>query len=82
MSAPQVVQSLSSASGPAGGWFRTQLATLRNRFINTEKRRQRAALIGTSFAAHRPVWITAGGGAYTTAVAVYLTMKLMRRIPV
>ncbi|RDW68905.1 uncharacterized protein DSM5745_08665 [Aspergillus mulundensis] len=80
MSAPQVVQSISS--GPAGGWFRTQLATLRNRFVNTEKRRQRAALVGTSFVAHRPVWITAGTGAYTTAVAVFLTMKMMRRVPV
>ncbi|KAL4885702.1 hypothetical protein BJY04DRAFT_179077 [Aspergillus karnatakaensis] len=82
MSAPQVVQSLSSASGPAGGYVRSQLATLRNRFLNTEKRRKRAALLSTSFAAHRPVWITAGAGAYTSAVAVFLAMKYMRRLPV
>ncbi|KAL4916451.1 hypothetical protein BDW62DRAFT_202779 [Aspergillus aurantiobrunneus] len=80
MSAPQVVQNISS--GPAGGYVRTQLATLRNRFLNTEKRKQRAALVSTSFAAHRPVWVTAGGAAYTTAVAVFLTMRYMRRIPV
>ncbi|OJJ07538.1 hypothetical protein ASPVEDRAFT_88786 [Aspergillus versicolor CBS 583.65] len=80
MSAPQVVQSISS--GPAGGYVRTQLATLRNRFLNTEKRKKRAALVSTSLAAHRPVWISAGGAAYTTAVAVFLTMKFMRRIPV
>lgn len=35
MSSPQVVQSISS--GPAGGYFRTQLATLRNRLLNTGK---------------------------------------------
>ncbi|KAL2825719.1 hypothetical protein BDW59DRAFT_69562 [Aspergillus cavernicola] len=80
MSAPQVVQNLSS--GPAGGFVRQQLATLRNRFINTEKRKKRAALVTTSFAAHRPVWVSAGGAAYTTAVAVFLTMKYMRRLPV
>ncbi|KAL3471174.1 hypothetical protein BJX99DRAFT_32458 [Aspergillus californicus] len=80
MSAPQVVQSISS--GPAGGFVRQQLATLRNRFINTEKRSKRAALVSTSLAAHRPVWISAGAGAYTSAVAVYLTMKLMRRVPI
>ncbi|KAL4947276.1 hypothetical protein BDW69DRAFT_120062 [Aspergillus filifer] len=80
MSAPQVVQNLSS--GPAGGYVRTQLATLRNRFLNTEKRRQRAALVSTSFAAHRPVWITAGAGAYTSAAAVLLAMRYMRRVPV
>ncbi|KAL4863061.1 hypothetical protein BDV12DRAFT_177974 [Aspergillus spectabilis] len=82
MSAPQVVQSLSSASGPAGGYVRTQLATLRNRFLNTEKRKKRAAFVTTSFAAHRPVWITAGGAAYTSAVAVFLATKYMRRLPV
>ncbi|KAL4924837.1 uncharacterized protein BDV17DRAFT_295072 [Aspergillus undulatus] len=80
MSAPQVVQNISA--GPAGGYIRTQLATLRNRFLNTEKRRQRAALVGSSFAVHRPVWITAGSAAYTSAVAVFLTMKYMRRIPI
>ncbi|KAI9367341.1 hypothetical protein BJX61DRAFT_547571 [Aspergillus egyptiacus] len=80
MSAPQVVQNISS--GPAGGYIRQQLATLRNRFINTEKRRKRATVISTSFAAHRPVWISAGAGAYTTAVAAYLTMRYMRRLPV
>ncbi|KAL4785011.1 hypothetical protein BJX76DRAFT_325767 [Aspergillus varians] len=80
MSAPQVVQSLSS--GPAGGFVRQQLSNLRNRFITTEKRRKRASLVSTSFAAHRPVWISAGGAAYTTAVAVFLTMKYMRRIPI
>ncbi|KAL2857247.1 hypothetical protein BJY01DRAFT_136952 [Aspergillus pseudoustus] len=80
MSAPQVVQNLSA--GPAGGYVRQQLATLRNRFLNTEKRRKRAQFVTTSFAAHRPVWITAGGAAYTSAVAVFLAMKYMRRLPV
>ncbi|KAL4804696.1 hypothetical protein BDV18DRAFT_142345 [Aspergillus unguis] len=80
MSAPQVVQSISS--GPAGGYVRTQLATLRNRLLNTEKRQKRAALITTSLGAHRPVWITAGGAAYTSAVAVFLTMRYMRRLPI
>ncbi|KKK19808.1 hypothetical protein ARAM_003381 [Aspergillus rambellii] len=46
-----------------------------------EKRRRRAQIVQTSFAVHRPVWVTAGGAGYTTMVAVYLTMRYMRRLP-
>lgn len=45
-----------------------------------EKRRRRAQLISTSFSVHKPVWIAAGGAAYTTMGAVYLTLRYMRRL--
>ncbi|PYH97618.1 hypothetical protein BO71DRAFT_416937 [Aspergillus ellipticus CBS 707.79] len=79
MSAP-VMQSLSSLQSSVGAYSRQQLATLRNRFLTTEKRRRRAQVIGTSFAVHRPVWITAGGAAYTTVSAVYLTLRYLRHL--
>ncbi|PWY86664.1 hypothetical protein BO70DRAFT_427702 [Aspergillus heteromorphus CBS 117.55] len=79
MSAP-VVQGLSSLGSSVGAFSRQQAATLRNRFLTTEKRRRRAQVIGTSFTVHRPVWIAAGGAAYTTASAVYLTLHYMRRL--
>ncbi|KKK24013.1 hypothetical protein AOCH_002787 [Aspergillus ochraceoroseus] len=80
MSAP-ITQSLSSLGSSMGAYSRQQLATLRNRFLTTEKRRRRAQIVQTSFAVHRPVWVTAGGAGYTTMVAVYLTMRYMRRLP-
>jgi hypothetical protein len=58
------------------------LAHFQHPNVPAEKRRKRAALVSTSFAAHRPVWITAGGAGYTSAVAVFLAMKYMRRLPV
>ncbi|RAL10178.1 uncharacterized protein BO97DRAFT_444848 [Aspergillus homomorphus CBS 101889] len=79
MSTP-IVQGLSSAGSTFGAYSRQQLATLRNRFLTTEKRRTRAQLMRTSFSVHRPVWIAAGGAAYTTMGAVYLTLRYMRHI--
>ncbi|OJJ94816.1 uncharacterized protein BO66DRAFT_310596 [Aspergillus aculeatinus CBS 121060] len=80
MSTPQIIQGLSSAGSTLGAYSRQQLATLRNRFLNTEKRRTRYQLVQTSFSVHRPVWIAAGGAAYTTMGAVYLTLRYMRHL--
>ncbi|PWY65523.1 hypothetical protein BO83DRAFT_381457, partial [Aspergillus eucalypticola CBS 122712] len=79
MSTP-AIQGLSSMGSTVGAYSRQQLATLRNRFLTTEKRRRRAQLISTSFSVHKPVWIAAGGAAYTTMGAVYLTLRYMRRL--
>ncbi|BCS00350.1 uncharacterized protein AKAW2_50691A [Aspergillus luchuensis] len=79
MSTP-AIQGLSSMGSSVGAYSRQQLATLRNRFLTTEKRRRRAQLISTSFSVHKPVWIAAGGAAYTTMGAVYLTLRYMRRL--
>ncbi|KAA8641983.1 hypothetical protein EYZ11_004246 [Aspergillus tanneri] len=80
MSAPQVLQSLSTLGSSVGQYSRQQLSTLRNRIFKTDKSRRRAQIVQTSFAVHRPVWITAGGAAYTTMGAVYLTLQYMRRL--
>ncbi|GKZ29863.1 hypothetical protein AbraIFM66950_006824 [Aspergillus brasiliensis] len=82
MSTP-AIQGLSSVGSSVGAYSRQQLATLRNRFLTTarlEKRRRRAQVISTSFSVHKPVWIAAGGAAYTTMGAVYLTLRYMRRL--
>ncbi|EAW12391.1 uncharacterized protein ACLA_063590 [Aspergillus clavatus NRRL 1] len=80
MSATPIFQSLSSISSSVSGYSRQQLGTLRNRLFKTEKSRTRANLVQTSFALHRPVWVTAGGAMYTTMGAVYLTLRYMSRL--
>ncbi|KAF9884734.1 hypothetical protein FE257_001296 [Aspergillus nanangensis] len=79
MSAP-IMQSLSSLGSSVGQYSRQQANTWRNRLLTTDKSRRRAQIVQTSFAVHRPVWITAGGAAYTTMGAVYLTLRYMRRL--
>ena len=45
-----------------------------------EKPKTEGPFLRTSLSAHRPVWMTAGGGVYTSMAAVYLTMRYMRRL--
>ncbi|KAL5355537.1 hypothetical protein BJX96DRAFT_141466 [Aspergillus floccosus] len=80
MSAPQILQSMSQLGSSFGQYSRQQANTWRNRILNTDKSRRRAQIVQTSFSVHRPVWITAGGGAYTTMAAVYLTLRYLRRL--
>ncbi|KAL4894893.1 hypothetical protein BDV59DRAFT_175217 [Aspergillus ambiguus] len=80
MSAPQILQSLSQLGSSIGQYSRQQANTWRNRILTTDKSRRRAHIVQTSFNVHRPVWITAGGGAYTTMAAVYLTLRYLRRL--
>ncbi|KAE8356839.1 hypothetical protein BDV28DRAFT_144753 [Aspergillus coremiiformis] len=80
MSSPQVIQSLASLGSQAGQHARRQANTWRDRLLTTDKSRRRAQIVQTSFAVHRPVWITAGGAAYTTAAAVLLTLRAMKRL--
>ncbi|KAE8166049.1 hypothetical protein BDV40DRAFT_296861 [Aspergillus tamarii] len=79
MSAP-VVQGLSSLGSQAGQYARRQANTWRDRLLTTDKSRRRAQIVQTSFAVHRPVWISAGGAAYTTAAAALLTLRYMKRL--
>ncbi|PLB54032.1 hypothetical protein P170DRAFT_431732, partial [Aspergillus steynii IBT 23096] len=80
MSAPQALQSLSTLGSSVGQYGRQQVSRLQNRLFKTDKSRRRAQIVQGSFMAHRPVWLTAGGAAYTTAGAVYLTLQYMRRL--
>ncbi|KAJ5591958.1 uncharacterized protein N7459_002327 [Penicillium hispanicum] len=60
---------------------RQGLNNLRQRlFQQGEKPPKEAHFLRTSFSVHRPVWITAGGGLYTSMAAVYLTMRYLRRL--
>ncbi|KAJ5081244.1 hypothetical protein N7456_013482 [Penicillium angulare] len=60
---------------------RQGLSNLRQRlFQQGEKPKKEGHFLRTSFSAHRPVWVTAAGGAYTSLAAVYLTMRYLRRI--
>lgn len=45
-----------------------------------ERQPKEANLLRTSLSAHRPVWITAAGGLYTSMAAVYLTMRYLKRV--
>ncbi|KAJ5193423.1 hypothetical protein N7449_009565 [Penicillium cf. viridicatum] len=60
---------------------RQGLNNLRQRiFQQGERQPKEANLLRTSLSAHRPVWITAGGGLYTSMAAVYLTMRYLKRV--
>ncbi|KAJ5630212.1 uncharacterized protein N7484_010312 [Penicillium longicatenatum] len=60
---------------------RQGLNNLRQRlFQQGEKPKKEGQLLRTSLNVHRPVWITAGGGAYTSLAAIYLTMRYMKRV--
>ncbi|KAK4864586.1 hypothetical protein LT330_009581 [Penicillium expansum] len=59
---------------------RQGLNNLRQRiFQQGERQPKEANLLRTSLGVHRPVWITAGGGLYTSIAAVYLTMRYLKR---
>ncbi|KAJ5865237.1 uncharacterized protein N7529_007153 [Penicillium soppii] len=60
---------------------RQGLNNLRQRvFQQGERQPKEANFLRTSFAVHRPVWITAAGGMYTSAAAVLLTMRYLKRV--
>ncbi|OJJ43044.1 hypothetical protein ASPZODRAFT_1207208 [Penicilliopsis zonata CBS 506.65] len=61
MSSAQIMQNLLNRG-------RQQLSTLRSRFGSSAEKqpRKETHLLRTSLSAHRPVWVTAGGGTYTT----------------
>ncbi|CAG8902774.1 unnamed protein product [Penicillium egyptiacum] len=60
---------------------RQGLNNLRQRiFQQGERQPKEANLLRTSLSVHRPVWITAGGGLYTSMAAVYLTMRYLKRV--
>ncbi|KAF3020879.1 hypothetical protein E8E15_008330 [Penicillium rubens] len=60
---------------------RQGLNNLRQRiFQQGERQPKEANLLRTSLSVHRPVWITAGGGIYTSMAAVYLTMRYLKRV--
>ncbi|KAJ5781232.1 hypothetical protein N7457_006392 [Penicillium paradoxum] len=60
---------------------RQGLNNLRQRlFQQGERQPKESNFLRTSFSVHRPVWVTASGGLYTSMAAVYLTMRYMRRI--
>ncbi|KXG52067.1 uncharacterized protein PGRI_083510 [Penicillium griseofulvum] len=60
---------------------RQGLNNLRQRiFQQGERQPKEANLFRTSLSVHRPVWITAGGGLYTSMAAVYLTMRYLKRV--
>ncbi|KAJ5971442.1 uncharacterized protein N7479_001360 [Penicillium vulpinum] len=60
---------------------RQGLNNLRQRiFQQGERQPKEANFLRTSFSVHRPVWITAGGGLYTSMAAVYLTMRYLKRV--
>ncbi|KAJ6010078.1 hypothetical protein N7499_004518 [Penicillium canescens] len=60
---------------------RQGLNNLRQRlFQQGEKPPKESNLLRTSFRVHRPVWVTAGGGLYTSMAAVYLTMRYLKRV--
>ncbi|KAJ5900033.1 hypothetical protein N7495_004777 [Penicillium taxi] len=60
---------------------RQGLNNLRQRlFQQGEKPKRDPKILLTSFTLHRPVWVTAGGGLYTSLVGVYLTMRAFRHI--
>lgn len=45
-----------------------------------DKAAREGRFLQRSFRVHRPVWVTAGGAMYTTAGAVYLTLRYLRRL--
>lgn len=49
-------------------------------FQQGEKPKKEGQILRTSFSVHRPVWITAGGGVYTSLAAVLLTMRYLKRV--
>ncbi|KAF7131121.1 hypothetical protein CNMCM5793_004108 [Aspergillus hiratsukae] len=83
MSAP-ILQNLSALTSSLGASARQELGTLRQRLFQrvnfTERSKATPGFVQTSFALHRPVWITAGGAMYTTMGAVYLTLRYMSRL--
>ncbi|CAG7919368.1 unnamed protein product [Penicillium olsonii] len=79
MSAPMgpILQQISTL--PARS--RQGLSNLRQRlFQQGERQGKEANLLRTSLNVHRPVWVTAGGGMYTSMAAVYLTLRYMKRV--
>ncbi|KAJ6134638.1 hypothetical protein N7523_000960 [Penicillium sp. IBT 18751x] len=60
---------------------RQGLNNLRQRlFQQGEKPKKEGLPLRTSFSIHKPVWVTAGGGAYTSLAAVYLTMRYLKHV--
>ncbi|KAJ5371710.1 hypothetical protein N7463_001428 [Penicillium fimorum] len=60
---------------------RQGLNNLRQRiFQQGERQPKETNLFRTSLSVHRPVWITAAGGLYTSMAAVYLTMRYLKRV--
>ncbi|OQE26822.1 hypothetical protein PENSTE_c005G02936 [Penicillium steckii] len=49
-------------------------------FQQGEKPKKEGQFLRTSFSVHRPVWVTAGGGVYTSLAAVLLTMRYLKRV--
>ncbi|KAJ5218050.1 uncharacterized protein N7498_000149 [Penicillium cinerascens] len=52
----------------------------RRLFQQGEKPKKEGQFLRTSLSVHRPVWITATGGVYTSLAAVYLTMRYLKRV--
>ncbi|KAJ5463696.1 hypothetical protein N7475_008640 [Penicillium sp. IBT 31633x] len=60
---------------------RQGLSNLRQRlFQQGERQPKESHFLRTSFSVHRPVWITATGGVYTSMVAVFLTMRYLKNV--
>ncbi|KAJ5183831.1 hypothetical protein N7492_001447 [Penicillium capsulatum] len=60
---------------------RQGLNNLRQRlFQQGEKPKAEGQFLRTSLSVHRPVWLTATGGVYTSMAAVYLTMRYLRHL--
>ncbi|KAJ5732289.1 hypothetical protein N7493_003770 [Penicillium malachiteum] len=60
---------------------RQGLSNLRQRlFQQGEKPKKEGQFLRTSLNVHRPVWITASGGVYTSLAAVYLATRYLKRI--
>ncbi|GLI78288.1 hypothetical protein F1880_007739 [Penicillium rolfsii] len=60
---------------------RQGLNNLRQRLFQQEaKPKKEGQLLRTSLNVHRPVWVTAGGGVYTSLAAVYLTMRYLKHV--
>ena len=49
-------------------------------YTTTIDKAKQGQVLRNSFRIHRPVWATAGGAMYTTAGAVYLTLRYLRRV--
>ncbi|RJE18504.1 hypothetical protein PHISCL_09157 [Aspergillus sclerotialis] len=61
---------------------RQRLVQLRNRFSTAEKAEKGKAgnVLRTSLVMHRPVWVTAGTGIYTSAAAALIAMRCFRHL--
>ena len=49
-------------------------------YMATKDKAKQGQILRNSLRIHQPVWATAGGATYTTAGAVYLTLRYLRRL--